>query len=109
MNKTIYKCIKTHTHVLSLCVSLRYTEIARQPKQYWLAIRMGATVMVGDREKPAATDGLLYTPVDVTNIKDMESLAAEALSKMGSIDMWCTQTHTHTHTGGGIHFTGRRR
>ncbi len=69
---------------------------------------MGATVMVGDREKPAATDGLLYTPVDVTNIKDMESLAAEALSKMGSIDMWCTQTHTHKY-GAGHTLAGRRR
>ena len=50
--------------------------------------RMGATVMVGDRQKPAASDGLLYAPCDVAEVSDLEGLLHGAVDKMGHVDLW---------------------
>ena len=49
---------------------------------------MGATVMVGDRQRPADGDGLLYASCDVTDVADIEGLMSAAVSKMGNVDMW---------------------
>jgi len=53
--------------------------------------RLGATVMVGDRQKPEAGDGFLYSPCDVTDVKNIEGLMAEAVNKMGSVNLWCVR------------------
>lgn len=50
--------------------------------------RMGATVMVGDRQKPPDGDGLLYSPCDVADVQNMEALMAEAVNKMGNVNLW---------------------
>ena len=50
--------------------------------------RLGATVMVGDRQKPAAADGLLYAPCDVAEVADLEGLLTGAVSQMGHVDLW---------------------
>jgi NAD(P)-dependent dehydrogenase (short-subunit alcohol dehydrogenase family) len=50
--------------------------------------RLGATVMVGDRQKPAAADGLLYAPCDVADVADLEGLLTGAVSQMGHVDLW---------------------
>ena len=49
---------------------------------------MGAIVMVGDREKPAEGDGLLYRQCDVTDVESIEGLMTEAVGKMGHVNMW---------------------
>ena len=55
-----------------------------------LALSMGATVMVGDRQKPpdAERDGLLYTPCDVADVKDLEGLMSSSMNKIGHVDIW---------------------
>ena len=50
--------------------------------------RLGATVMVGDRQKPAAADGLLYAPCDVAAVADIERLLTGAVNQMGHVDLW---------------------
>jgi NAD(P)-dependent dehydrogenase (short-subunit alcohol dehydrogenase family) len=43
---------------------------------------------VGDRQKPAASDGLLYAPCDVAEVADLEGLLHGAVDKMGHVDLW---------------------
>ena len=50
--------------------------------------KLGAAVMVGDRQKPPDADGMLYTPCDVADVGDMEGLLDEAVRKMGKMDIW---------------------
>lgn len=54
----------------------------------WAGCSMGATVMVGDQQKPADGDAFLYMPCDVTDVKSVEGLMTEAVSKMGNVNMW---------------------